>query len=65
MDSKLVSPAKGNDMIKLEFSIDETNFLLMLLGRLPFADSNNIIRNIVEQAQPQVPPEEEKPADAE
>lgn len=52
-------------MIKLEFSIDETNFLLMLLGRLPFADSNNIIRNIVEQAQPQVPPEGEKPADAE
>jgi len=52
-------------MITLQFSLEETNYLLTLLGRLPFADSNNIIRNIVEQAQPQVPAEEEKTADAE
>jgi hypothetical protein len=54
-------------MITFEFSIEETNHLLTLLGRLPFADSNSIIRMIVEQAQPQVPvsEEEKKAADAE
>lgn len=40
-------------MITLQFSIDEINHLLSLLGNLPFAQSNSIIGAIVQQAQPQ------------
>lgn len=41
-------------MIKLEFSVDEVNHLLSLLGQLPFGQVNNIIHNIVQQAETQV-----------
>jgi hypothetical protein len=40
-------------MIKLEFSVDEVNHILMLLGKLPFADVNMTIRAIVDQGGPQ------------
>lgn len=40
-------------MIKLEFSIEEVNHILSLLGQLPFAQVNNIITTIVEKAEPQ------------
>ena len=40
-------------MIKLEFSIDEVNHILMLLGKLPFADVNMTIMAIVDQGRPQ------------
>lgn len=47
-------------MIKLEFSVDEVNHILTLLGRLPFVEVNSVIHRIVETAQPQVPQEEAK-----
>ena len=40
-------------MIKLEFSVDEVNQILGLLGRLPFADVNMTIMAIVDQGRPQ------------
>ena len=40
-------------MIKLEFSIDEVNHILTLLGKLPFADVNMTIMAIVDQGRPQ------------
>lgn len=40
-------------MISLNFPIQGVNHLLQLLGRLPFADVNGIINEIVTQAQPQ------------
>ena len=40
-------------MIKLEFSVDEVNHILMLLGKLPFADVNMTIMAIVDQVRPQ------------
>lgn len=40
-------------MIKLEFTVDETNHILSLLGRLPFADVNMTIMAIVDQGRPQ------------
>ena len=40
-------------MIKLEFTIEEINHILSLLGQLPFAASNGTIGAIVQQAQPQ------------
>ena len=40
-------------MIKLEFSVDEINHILGLLGKLPFADVNMTIMAIVEQGRPQ------------
>jgi hypothetical protein len=40
-------------MIKLEFTVDETNHILALLGRLPFADVNMTIMAIVDQGRPQ------------
>lgn len=40
-------------MIKLEFSVDEVNHILMLLGKLPFADVNMTIMAIVDQGRPQ------------
>ena len=40
-------------MIKLEFSVDEVNHILGLLGRLPFADVNMTIMAIVDQGRPQ------------
>lgn len=40
-------------MIKLEFSVDEVNHILNLLGRLPFADVNMTIMAIVDQGRPQ------------
>jgi hypothetical protein len=40
-------------MIKLEFSVDETNHILMLLGKLPFAEVNMTIMAIVDQGRPQ------------
>lgn len=39
--------------LTLEFTLEEINGILALLGRLPFADSNNAIRLIVDKAQPQ------------
>lgn len=46
-------------MIKLEFTVDEVNHILTLLGRLPFVEVNGIIHNIVDKAQSQVPSGEE------
>ena len=40
-------------MIKLKFTIDEVNFILGLLGRLPFAEVHTTIRAIADQAHPQ------------
>lgn len=40
-------------MIKLEFSVDEVNHILNLLGKLPFADVNMTIMAIVDQGRPQ------------
>lgn len=40
-------------MITLKFPVDGVNHLLSLLGQLPFAASNGIIQEIVQQAQPQ------------
>ena len=40
-------------MIKLEFSVDEVNHILSLLGKLPFADVNMTIMAIVDQGRPQ------------
>lgn len=40
-------------MIKLEFTVDETNHILMLLGKLPFAEVNMTIMAIVDQGRPQ------------
>lgn len=40
-------------MIKLEFSVDEVNHILMLLGKLPFAEVNMTIMAIVDQGRPQ------------
>jgi hypothetical protein len=40
-------------MIKLEFTVDETNHILALLGKLPFADVNMTIMAIVDQGRPQ------------
>lgn len=41
-------------MIKLEFTVDETNHILGLLGKLPFAEVNMTIMAIVDQGRPQV-----------
>jgi len=41
-------------MIKLEFTVDETNHILSLLGKLPFAEVNMTIMAIVDQGRPQV-----------
>ena len=40
-------------MIKLEFSVDEVNHILTLLGKLPFAEVNMTIMAIVDQGRPQ------------
>jgi len=40
-------------MIKLEFTVDETNHILGLLGKLPFAEVNMTIMAIVDQGRPQ------------
>jgi hypothetical protein len=40
-------------MIKLEFSVDEVNHILGLLGKLPFAEVNMTIMAIVDQGRPQ------------
>jgi hypothetical protein len=40
-------------MITLKFTVDEVNFILSLLGRLPFAEVHTTIRAIAEQGQPQ------------
>ena len=40
-------------MITLQFTVDGVNRLLGLLGQLPFAASNGVIQDIVQQAQPQ------------
>jgi len=40
-------------VITLEFSVEELNHILSLLGQLPFAQVNNIITTIVEKAEPQ------------
>jgi hypothetical protein len=40
-------------MIKLEFTVDEVNHILGLLGKLPFADVNMTIMAIVDQGRPQ------------
>jgi hypothetical protein len=40
-------------MLTFQFTVDEINHILMLLGRLPFADVNSVIKNIVLQGQPQ------------
>ncbi len=40
-------------MIKLEFTVDETNHILSLLGKLPFAEVNMTIMAIVDQGRPQ------------
>ena len=47
-------------MIKLEFTIEDVNRLLSLLGTLPFAQSNAMIAAIVQQAQPQATALEEE-----
>jgi len=41
-------------MINLQFSLEDVNRILVLLGQLPFAEVNSTIQAIVEQAQPQV-----------
>lgn len=43
----------GASMITLKFTVDEVNFILSLLGRLPFAEVHTTIRAIAEQGQPQ------------
>lgn len=45
-------------MIKLTFSVETINQILTLLGRLPFAEVNNIIRTIVEEANNQIETQE-------
>jgi hypothetical protein len=40
-------------MLTFHFTVEEINHILMLLGRLPFADVNSVIKNIVLQGQPQ------------
>jgi hypothetical protein len=40
-------------MITLNFSVEEINHILSLLGQLPFSVSNGTIGAIVQQAQPQ------------
>lgn len=40
-------------MINLQFTIEQINQILALLGQLPFNASNNLINDIVHQAQPQ------------
>jgi hypothetical protein len=40
-------------MIKLEFTVDEVNHILGLLGKLPFAEVNMTIMAIVDQGRPQ------------
>jgi hypothetical protein len=40
-------------MIKFEFTVDETNHILGLLGKLPFAEVNMTIMAIVDQGRPQ------------
>ena len=40
-------------MINLQFTIEQINQILALLGQLPFNASNNLINDIVQQAQPQ------------
>lgn len=53
-------------MITLKFTVDEVNFILSLLGRLPFAEVHTTIRAIAEQGQPQAEAllEEEKQSTA-
>jgi len=40
-------------MIKLQFSIEQINQILAVLGQLPFNVANGVIQDIVTQAQPQ------------
>jgi hypothetical protein len=40
-------------MIKFEFTVDEVNHILGLLGKLPFAEVNMTIMAIVDQGRPQ------------
>jgi len=45
-------------MIKLEFQIDQANYLVGLLGKLPYEQSAGMIHFIQEQARAQLPDEE-------
>jgi hypothetical protein len=40
-------------MITLNFSVEQVNTLLQMLGNLPFAQVNGMIQEIVTQGQPQ------------
>ena len=42
-------------MIKLEFTLDEVNYILQQVGKAPFAECAPLINKIHMQAQPQVP----------
>lgn len=40
-------------MINLQFTVEQINQILAVLGQLPFNASNGLIQDIVAQAQPQ------------
>ena len=42
-------------MIKLEFTLDEVNYILQQVGKAPFAECAPLINKIHMQASPQVP----------
>ena len=49
-------------MIKLEFTIEEVNGILMGLSKLPYEFSAPLIEKLKQQANPQVAPAVEAPA---
>lgn len=52
--------------IKLELSVNDVNAILNVLGELPTkSNAYPLLVKIVQQAEPQMPKQEEKPADAE
>jgi hypothetical protein len=42
-------------MIKLELTIEEINYILMSVGKNPYAECAPLVNKIHQQAQPQVP----------
>jgi len=42
-------------MIKLELTLEEINYILMAVGKNPYAECAPLVNKIHQQAQPQVP----------
>ena len=46
-------------MIKLDLTIEEINYILMAVGKNPYAECAPLVNKIHQQAQPQIPTKSE------